>query len=69
MEVSTMGLSYQKEEQLREQPIIKSTMRKSRDGKLFIHKTTFTQIKPVQYVEAVLQNKQEAELFEDEDEE
>ena len=51
-----MGLTYTKEEQLRKQPIIETFVRKSADGKFVVHKTVLTQIKPVQYYEAVLAN-------------
>jgi hypothetical protein len=49
-----MGLSNKKEEQLRQMPIIRSTISKSKDSKYIIHRTTITTIKPVAYYEAVL---------------
>jgi len=49
-----MGLTNRKEEQLREMPIIRSSIGKSKDGKYIIQRTTITSIKPVVYYEAVL---------------
>jgi hypothetical protein len=54
MEVTTMGLSDKKEEQLRDMPIVESRYFLSEDGKYIVHKTTFTDIKPVLYLEKVL---------------
>lgn len=59
-EGDTMGLTNNKEEQLKKMPRIESTVRKSQDGKLLIHKTTITDIKPVSYYEVVLSSEQEA---------
>lgn len=50
------GLSDVKMEQLSKMPEIKSSVKKSVDGKWFIHRTTITDIKPVSYVEKVLTN-------------
>jgi hypothetical protein len=52
-----MGLTTRKEEQLREMPIIKSSIGKSKDGKYIIQRTIITSIKPVVYYEAVLNGK------------
>lgn len=52
--VIPMGLTNRKEEQLKEMPTIKSTVSKSKDGSLVIHRTTITHIKPAAYYEAVL---------------
>ena len=49
-----MGLSDKKEEQLRDQPIIESRYFVSEDGRYIVHKTTFTDIKPVVYMEKVM---------------
>jgi len=35
-------------------PIVECTINKSKDGKLLVHKTTITHIKPVAYYEAVI---------------
>jgi hypothetical protein len=53
-----MGLTNKKEEQLRTMPyIIQSSVRKSKDGTLLIHRTTITHIKPVAYYEAIMSGK------------
>jgi len=52
-----MGLTNRKEEQLKEMPIIRTTMGKSKDSKYVIVRTTITYIKPTAYVEAVLAGK------------
>jgi hypothetical protein len=53
-----MGLTTKKEEQLRQMPIIRSSIGKSKDGKYIIQRTTITHIKPAAYYEAVLNGKQ-----------
>jgi hypothetical protein len=64
-QVINMGLTNKKEEQLRAMPYIQSTVRKSKDGTLLIHRTTITHIKPVAYYEAVLTGKiKEEDLLE-----
>lgn len=52
-----MGLTNKKEEQLREMPIIRSSVSKSKDGRYVIQRTTMTWIKPTAYYEAVLASK------------
>ena len=47
-------LSEAKLEQLNRQPIIESSVTMSEDKKWVVHKTTITDIKPVSYVEKVL---------------
>ena len=49
-----MGLTTRKEEQLREMPIIRTSVGKSKDGKFVVTRTSITYIKPVAYYEAVL---------------
>lgn len=56
-----MGLTNRKEEQLREMPIIKTSIGRSKDGKYILHRTTITHIKPVAYYEAVLAGKGDEE--------
>jgi hypothetical protein len=51
-----MGLTYAKEEQLKEQPVIKVQIFKSKEGNLIVHRTTITDIKPAAYYETVLRN-------------
>jgi len=50
-----MELSEKKIEQLKNQPIIETTVRKSEDGAWVIQKTTITDIKPISYFEKVLE--------------
>jgi len=59
-----MGLSDKKEEQLREQPIIRTTVRKSEDGKYMVTKTEITYIKPVAYYAAILSSERSEEEVE-----
>ena len=47
-------LSQTKIEQLQRQPIIETTISKTKDGKWVVFKTTITDIKPVKYYEKVL---------------
>jgi len=54
-----MGLTNKKEEQLKDMPTIKSSIVKSKNGTLVIHKTTITDIKPAAYYEAVLKAERE----------
>ena len=50
----TIELRPKKIEELNEQPALESSMKLSKDGKWFIHKTTITTIKPTKYVDKVL---------------
>ncbi len=43
-------------------PILESSYRKSKDGKYLIHRVTITTIKPVKYVEKVLESDDGEEL-------
>ena len=52
------GLTDRKIEQLKKQPIIETTLSKSMDGQWLLIKTTMLDIKPITYLEKVL-NKQE----------
>ena len=52
-----MELTEKKIEQLLKQPIIESKVRKSKDGQWIIHRTIMTDIKPVKYLEAVMNEK------------
>lgn len=54
-----MGLSNRKEEQLRQMPIIKTRMTKSKDGKFLVHRTEIVSIRPMAYYESVLANKED----------
>jgi len=48
------GLSEKKVEQLQKQPIIESSLKKSMDGQWLLHRTTILDIKPMTYLEKVL---------------
>jgi len=56
MEVLFMGLSYKKEQQLRKMPLIQSRVKASRNGRYIIQQTVITNIKPIEYYNAVLAN-------------
>ncbi|MFT4250430.1 MAG: hypothetical protein ACMXYD_03650 [Candidatus Woesearchaeota archaeon] len=51
-----MGLSNKKEEQLKKQPKIESKVYKSKTGKYIVYQTIITETKPVEYLQAVLDN-------------
>ncbi len=59
-----MGLTNKKEDQLRDQPIIKTRMWRSKSGQHIVFQTTITEIKPVAYMEKVLEGQVEEELVE-----
>jgi hypothetical protein len=49
-----MGLTNEREEQLKKMPIIESKVSKSKDGRFIIQRTVFTTIKPVAYFDKIL---------------
>lgn len=49
-----MTLSEKREATLKRMPSIETRIKKSQDGKFLIHQTTFTDIKPVNYYDAVI---------------
>ena len=53
--METTELSEKRLEELKEQPVIESRVRKSNDGRWIIHQTKITDIKPVGYFEKVLE--------------
>lgn len=53
-------LSKTKIEQLNKQPIVESSIAKSQDGKWIVHRTTITDLKPVSYMEKVMNSKKKA---------
>ena len=57
-----MGLTNKKEEQLKEMPVIRSRVTKSKDGRFLVHKTEIVTIKPLAYYEAVLSNDEIEEM-------
>ena len=52
-----MELTEKKIEQLLKQPIIESQVRKSKDGQWVIHRTIMTDIRPIKYLERVMNGK------------
>ena len=48
-------LTQKQIEQLQKQPIIETVIRLSEDQKWFIHKTVITDLKPVNYINKVLE--------------
>jgi len=52
-----------------QKPILESWYSKSKDGKYLIHRVTITTIKPVKYIEKVLQGSNELEGLEELEEE
>ncbi len=51
-----MGLTYKKEQQLKKMPIIQSRIKASKNGRYIIQQTVITNVKPVEYYQAVLAN-------------
>lgn len=51
-----MGLTNKREDILKQMPIIGTAVRRSKDGKYLIHRTTITHIKPMSYYKAILDN-------------
>ena len=43
-------------------PILESSFKKSKDGKYLIHRVTITTLKPVKYIEKVLERGDEGEI-------
>ncbi|NOZ80739.1 MAG: hypothetical protein GXP63_03625 [DPANN group archaeon] len=62
-----MGLTYKKEKQLSKMPIVQSRISRSEDGRFLIHKTIFTDIKPIEYYEAVMSKPVETFVTEEAD--
>jgi len=50
-----MGLTTKKEEQLKKMPHIESRVFKSKSGRFLVHKTVITDIKPLEYYQAVFE--------------
>lgn len=48
------ALSEKKLDELNRQPIIKTAVSKSKDGKWILHRTTIVDIKPMSYLDKVL---------------
>jgi hypothetical protein len=61
-----MGLSNQKEEQLRKMPLVEFKVMKSKDGKYIVHKTTITDIKPLNYYKKVIDSSDDIALSSEE---
>lgn len=62
-----MGLTNKREEQLRQMPLIKNKISRSKDGRFLIHRTEIINIKPTAYYEAVLKNNEQVTEESDED--
>lgn len=60
-----MGLTNRKEEQLKTMPSIDFRVLRSKDGKFLIHRTTITDIKPVNYYKKVVENINEQAVAEE----
>jgi hypothetical protein len=56
-----MGLTSRKEEQLKNMPNIKSYVFRSKSGRFLVHKTVVTDIKPVQYYQAIVDDPVESQ--------
>ncbi|MDD5086878.1 MAG: hypothetical protein PHV16_03935 [Candidatus Nanoarchaeia archaeon] len=54
-----MEFSEKRLEQIKNMPIVESRVSKSKDGKFIMHKTVITDIKPVKYYDAVMENQGE----------
>ena len=55
-EGTKMIIGEKKLEQLKRMPVIETAVFKSKDGKYIVNKTTISDIKPVNYFQAVLDN-------------
>jgi len=62
-----MSFSKNKEKMLKQMPIIRSEVRKSKDDKYLIHRTTITTIKPKEYYEVILNDMNEIKAVEGDD--
>lgn len=54
-----MGLTTNKEEQLKKMPRIETKIAKSKSGKFLVHQTIITHIRPMAYYQAIIDNAQE----------
>ena len=54
--MNIMEKSRNNEEQLKKMPIIQSRIKASRNGRFLIQQTVITNIKPIEYYQAVLAN-------------
>ncbi|RME52383.1 hypothetical protein D6783_04640 [Candidatus Woesearchaeota archaeon] len=57
-----MALTKKKENQLRKMPLIETQLRKSKDGKYLIHRTSITHIRPITYYQAILDNQETLDI-------
>lgn len=51
-----MGLTTKKEEQLKQMPLIRTRITKTKDGRFVVHRTEIIHVKPTAYYEAVLRS-------------
>ncbi len=63
-----MAMSEKREKALKQMPVIKTDVFRSKDGRFLIHKTSITYIRPMAYYKAILENtvKVTEETIEDE---
>jgi len=57
-----MGLTNKKEDQLKQMPLIRTKVGKTKDGKFVVHRTEIVAVKPTAYYEAVLRNDSTPEI-------
>ncbi len=57
-----MSLSTKQEAGLKRMPRIETKLTKSKDGKQLLHKTIITNIKPVAYYKAVVENAEQLQV-------
>jgi len=53
-----MSFTEKQEESMKKMPLMETVVSKSKDGKYVMHKTIITNIKPVQYWQAVIEGKE-----------
>ena len=56
---NTMSLSKSQEEKVRKQPIIETKLFKSKSGKHVVWQTIITEVKPVEYMQTVIDSASE----------
>ncbi len=54
-----MQLSKRKTEHLKKMPLIKTRIRRIKDSNLILHQTIISDIKPIEYYEAIVDKKEE----------
>ncbi len=59
MKLSTIKLGAKKVEQLKRMPLIESKVFKTPDDRFIVHRTIISQVKPIEYYKAILENRSE----------